>query len=91
MVQQVEAIYENGVLRPLQPLELKEAERVHVSVSPSPSAIADDDTIDHALIAYANARVASLARIPSLEQVRASLSRIQGSMAETIIAERGGH
>jgi predicted DNA-binding antitoxin AbrB/MazE fold protein len=29
---QVDAVYENGVLRPLQPLDLKEHERVLVSV-----------------------------------------------------------
>ena len=90
MVQQVEAVYENGMLRPLQPLDLKEAEHVQVSVSPSaPTTVDDDDSIDYSLIAYAKARLESLPRIPSLEQVRASLSRIEGSMAETIVAERG--
>jgi hypothetical protein len=32
MALQVDAIYENGVLRPLQPLDLREHERVIVSV-----------------------------------------------------------
>ena len=30
-----EAIYENGVLRPIQPLALKEQEQVRVTVEPS--------------------------------------------------------
>ena len=33
MRKQVEAVYENGVLRPLQPLPLEEHERVIVTVS----------------------------------------------------------
>jgi predicted DNA-binding antitoxin AbrB/MazE fold protein len=32
-----EAIYENGVLRPIQPLALKEQEQVRVTVEPSRS------------------------------------------------------
>jgi predicted DNA-binding antitoxin AbrB/MazE fold protein len=91
VIQQVEAIYEHGILRPLQPLDLQEAERVLLSVSPAASYNSVDDTIDHSLIEYAKARVASMPRILSLEEVRASLSRIDGSMAETIIAERGEH
>lgn len=33
----VEAIYENGVLKPVQPLPLKEHERVHVTIHPETS------------------------------------------------------
>jgi predicted DNA-binding antitoxin AbrB/MazE fold protein len=33
----VEAVYENGVLKPIQPLPLKEHERVQVSVQPKQS------------------------------------------------------
>ena len=33
MIQQVEAVYENGVLRPLQPLPWKEGERLRIAVS----------------------------------------------------------
>jgi len=33
----VEAVYENGVLKPTQPLPLKEHERVQVTVQPKPS------------------------------------------------------
>ena len=31
----VEAIYENGVLRPAQPLPLKEQQRVQVTIAPA--------------------------------------------------------
>lgn len=35
----VEAIYENGVLRPNEPLPLKEHEKVRVTIHPEPSPI----------------------------------------------------
>jgi predicted DNA-binding antitoxin AbrB/MazE fold protein len=35
----VEAVYENGVLKPSQPLPFKEHERVHVSVKPAVSRV----------------------------------------------------
>ena len=88
MVQQVEAIYENGVLRPLQPLQLKESERVHLSVSVEPLDPADD-LIDHRMVEYARARVAAMDRVPTIQEVREGLSQIHGSMAECIISERG--
>ena len=33
MVQYVEAVYENGVLRPLEPLDLLDAQRVRIMVT----------------------------------------------------------
>ncbi len=35
----VEAIYENGVLKPAQPLPLKERERVRITVKPAVSRV----------------------------------------------------
>lgn len=37
-----EAIYEHGILRPLQPLKLKEGEQVHITVSAVISAPGDE-------------------------------------------------
>ncbi len=37
MIQQIDAVYENGVLRPTQPLRLSEHERVRVMVVPDGS------------------------------------------------------
>ena len=88
MVQQVEAVYENGILRPLQPLRLRESEKVMVSVSDE-SRDALDAVLDHGFIAYARAEVAKMAVIPTLEEVQRQLSTIEGSMSEFIIAERG--
>jgi predicted DNA-binding antitoxin AbrB/MazE fold protein len=38
MQHSIQAIYENGVLRPLQPLDLKESERVLLQIVPESSA-----------------------------------------------------
>jgi len=88
MSQHFEAVYENGVLRPLQPLHLKELARVQVLVT-EPEADALDELIDYSLLDYARARSNSLKEIPTLEEVRARLSKVEGSMAELIVAERG--
>lgn len=85
MVQHVEAIYENGLLRLLSPLQLPNAQRVHVAVTVEE----EDGTIDHTLIALAKAKVAAAGHVPALDEIRARLAAMDGSMAETIIAERG--
>jgi predicted DNA-binding antitoxin AbrB/MazE fold protein len=88
MSQHIEAVYENGVLRPLQPLHLKESAKVQVSVT-EPAADALGEMLDYQLLDYARARSNSLTEVPTLDEVRAMLSRVEGSMAESIIAERG--
>ena len=89
MAQQVEAVYEHGILRPLQPLNLKEAARVMVSVSEGSTYSDSDDMIDYTLLAYAKARTEALAKSGTLSEERTSLSQLEGSLAEFILAERG--
>ena len=85
---QVEAVYENGVLRPLQPLDLIEQEHVIVSVVKARSASVrshlDADYIDRIKREQPDAGAA-----PGLEEVRRRLAKIPGSMAAEIVAERG--
>jgi predicted DNA-binding antitoxin AbrB/MazE fold protein len=40
-MQEIPAIYENGVLRPLEPLQLAEHQRVRVSIAPEVSDLED--------------------------------------------------
>jgi predicted DNA-binding antitoxin AbrB/MazE fold protein len=83
---QVEAVYENGVLRPLRPLDLKEHERVIVSVSqttPTPAALEGE------YIERIKRETQAEGPAPGLEEVQRRLAKIPGSMAELIIAERG--
>ena len=86
MVRQVDAIYEGGVLRPLQPVELPESEHVMVTIATLDEVRTsrDWDVVEMALAATAD-----LKRIPSIEEVRAALSVIPGSLSADLIADRG--
>lgn len=87
MALQVDAVYENGVLRPLQPLDLKEHEHVVVSVVKVEGASKGP----RLAVEYIERLKRELGDdpIPSLEEVRKRLSKIPGSMADEIIAQRG--
>lgn len=80
---QFDAVYENGVLRPLNPVDLPEHERLSVIVNLPADPLADVlDWEAHELAATeGNESV-------SLEDVQAALSKIPGSMADVVSAER---
>jgi predicted DNA-binding antitoxin AbrB/MazE fold protein len=82
----VEAVYENGVLRPLQPLELSEHEHVIVNVLKSQ---AETSQLDVEYIESVREECRRSGPAPALEEVRARLAKIPGSMAADIIADRG--
>ena len=84
---QVDAIYENGVLRPLQPLDLREHE--HVLVSVVKAAIPGRSHLDVEYIERIRQELQDTEAAPGLEEVRKRLAKIPGSMAAEIIAERG--
>jgi predicted DNA-binding antitoxin AbrB/MazE fold protein len=85
---QVDAVYENGVLRPLQPLDLKEHEQVIVSVVKTDSAHGRS-RLDIEYIERVRRELADVEGSSGLEEVRRRLAKIPGSMAAEIIAERG--
>jgi predicted DNA-binding antitoxin AbrB/MazE fold protein len=87
-MRQVEAVYENGVLRPLQPLDLTEHEQVVISVArmaptPNPSAPASE------YVERLRTELATAGPAPGREEVRRRLSKITDSMADEIISARG--
>ncbi len=86
MVQEVEAVYENGVLRPLSPVQLAESETVHVRISTNREGASH---LDVAMIERARAEIAGRTDIKSIEEVRRMLDGIPGNWADDIIAERG--
>ncbi len=86
MIQEVDAVYERGILRPLKPLSLAEQQRVKLTISDPAST--QRDTI---VVEQARAEVAGLKRIPTIEEVRAALSPIPGSLSDDVIAERGDY
>ena len=85
MTKTLQAIYENGVLRPLESLPLKEHQRVMVTVS-DPAEI----WLDHEYMEKVKQDVAAMGPAPSLEKVREALSKIPGNLSDDIRAEREG-
>jgi predicted DNA-binding antitoxin AbrB/MazE fold protein len=83
MTRNLKAVYENGVLRPLEALPFREKEIVNVTVSDS--AAPPDELVDSEFLADCQTLADDTV---TLEQVRAALAKIPGSMAEQIIRDR---
>jgi predicted DNA-binding antitoxin AbrB/MazE fold protein len=83
MTRNLKAVYENGVLRPLEALPFRNKKVVNVTVSDS-SAI-PDELVDGDFLADCQTLADDSV---TLEQVRAALAKIPGSMAEEIIRDR---
>ena len=83
MTKRLEAIYENGVLRPLDPVNLLEHQRVIVTLSKP-----EEDWLDTEFMDSCEAEVREHV---SLETVHQILAKIPDSLAEAIIAERNDH
>jgi predicted DNA-binding antitoxin AbrB/MazE fold protein len=83
----VDAVYENGVLRPLQPLDLPEHEHVTVSVTK----VSHDPgvpQVDLEFIECLRRGLLTAGPPPGIEEVRRRLAKISGSMAADFITER---
>jgi len=83
---QVDAVYENGVLRPLQPLDLTENEHVLVSVVKVTSG---RSSLAVEYIERIKREQQDAEPAPGLDEVRRRLAKIPGSMAAEIVADRG--
>ncbi len=83
MAKTLQAVYERGVLRPLEPLPLAEHQQVMVTVS-EPA----DRWLDHEYMERVRKDVAAMGPAPSLEEVRQALSKIPGKLSDDIRAER---
>jgi len=77
-----EAVYENGMLRPLEPLALSEHQRVVLTLT-TPRV-----RIDEEYLAAVREQVAKEGPPPGLDEVRRRLAKIPGSMTADFIAER---
>jgi predicted DNA-binding antitoxin AbrB/MazE fold protein len=77
-----EAVYENGVLRPLESLGLANCQRVQVSIADIPEAAG--------VAGYFEPDEWEAARYDEigLEDVRRALSSIRGSLSDAVIASR---
>jgi len=79
-----DAVYENGILRPLEPLLPAERQRVSLTIDDTAVAVTEDDLLDQELLSSLEKE-----NLPdvSLEEVRA-LSKIPESMTSAFAAER---
>jgi predicted DNA-binding antitoxin AbrB/MazE fold protein len=82
MPSEFEAIYENGILRPLTPLSLAENEHVTLIVAHT----RDEDWLDNE---YMDSRAADADFSLTRDQIKALTASIPGSMDEAIDEDRG--
>jgi predicted DNA-binding antitoxin AbrB/MazE fold protein len=82
MNRNLQAVYEHGVLRPLEPLDLPEKQLVTVAITDESGEEPwlDTDFVDEGF-GEADDSV-------TLEEVRAALAKIPGSLTEDFVAER---
>jgi len=88
LLKSIEAVFENGVLRPLQTLVLVEQEKVTIQVFRE----GESDEEDSAELfddEYAALCADEVDDAVSIEEVRQLLSKIKGSMDEAIDEDRG--
>ena len=85
MILQVDAVYERGVLRPLEPLSLAESQRVKLTISEPAGSRSHRDM---EFLERVRAEVAAIPCIPTLEEVQQAMSKIPGSLTEVFVAER---
>ncbi len=87
MTRQVEAVYENGMLRPLEPLLLEEHQHVTVVIT-EPQTFPRRSHLDSDYLEAIKKEVASMGRVPTLEEIHKITSKDPASWAEAILAER---
>jgi predicted DNA-binding antitoxin AbrB/MazE fold protein len=87
MAKHIEVIYTHGVFRPTAPLELELREGQHVIfLLPENGAELEPFVADDDVRKWCAEQAGE--HVPSLEDVRQILSKIPGSMADVVIAER---
>jgi predicted DNA-binding antitoxin AbrB/MazE fold protein len=83
MSRTVQAIYSDGAFRPLDPVPYQDQERVVLTVENIGGA--DDILLDHEFLSYCETQADDSVL---LEDVRQALSKIPGTLADDIRAER---
>ena len=83
MEKTVQAVYEGGVLRPLEPILLEERQEVTVTIS-------DERNIprDHPLLASSEEWANAAGDKVGIDEVRRALATIRGSLSEAVMEER---
>jgi len=82
MGKQIHAVYEHGVLRPLEPVDLEEHQRYCIEIVRT---VGGEPVLDEEFI---ESCAPENGRDVSIEEVRQALSSIPGSLADDIRTER---
>jgi predicted DNA-binding antitoxin AbrB/MazE fold protein len=89
MIQRVDAVFENGVFRPEEPVHIANGERVSLNFEAKKSSIDDlsdvRDLLDEEFVEVCRERSANA---PSLTDIQTILSVYKGSLADMIFEER---
>ncbi|MDQ3006943.1 MAG: DUF104 domain-containing protein [Chloroflexota bacterium] len=85
MTTELEAIFQGGVLQPLQPLGLLENQKVSLIIATLPAVLDEAAYLDTDLHRYCESRADNST---TLERVRKKLASIPGSIADDINADR---
>ena len=83
MEKTIQAVYEGGVLHPLEPLLLQERQQVTVTISDSVKI-----PEDHPLLVSPDEWADATQDDIDIEEVRRQLAGIRGTLSETILEER---
>jgi predicted DNA-binding antitoxin AbrB/MazE fold protein len=87
MAKHIEVIYTDGIFRPIAPLDFELREGQHVILLlPENGGELEPFVEDEAVRRWCAKQTAE--NIPSLEDIRQMLSKIPGSIADVVIAER---
>lgn len=79
----VQAVYEDGVLRPLQPVPFHDRQELTVTISDMGNILPD-----HRLLVSPEEWASAASDDIGLDEVRRALSTIRGSLSEAIVDER---
>lgn len=86
MSQYIDAVWEDGVFRPLEPVSLPQSQRVRLTVAETPIRIQDGPQTIMELVRMEVAR--GIAN-PTIEEVREALSSIPGCLSDAVAEDRG--
>lgn len=88
MIQRIDAVFENGVFRPEQPVQMPDGQQVSLSIETMAESSDDlsdiDDLLDHEFMDSCKTNAVP----PGLTEARAILSKFKGSLADFISEER---
>src|SRR5438445_3830417 len=74
MIRTLQAVYENGAFRPLEPVSCREQERVLLTVQSADRA--EEDIVDHEFIAYCETQGDDTVSLEAVRQALAKNSRL---------------